>query len=334
MENDIKVTVWCLAYNHEKYIRQTLEGFVKQKTDFNFEVIVHEDASTDGTADIIREYAEKYPAIIKPIFQTENQYSKKIGIAQHFLLPVMKGKYIAYCEGDDFWCDTNKLQMQYDIMEADNELFLCTNKVLCVNEDSSPTGKFIPAVNYNISGSRKLTDKEYARLLFNENGTYPFQTCSYFCRSWLYDSEVFKNFNGIFFGDKKILKTALLEGKVYYIDKIMSCWRCNSENSWHQRYSQQSVNEQINHYLKEIESNELLDKKTDFRYHDQISICVYGIYISLSSKYGTKAVKPYFENLFKKYRFNYRYSMKFTLKYIFIKLFPFLFDSLYSMKRS
>ena len=76
-ENEpLMVTILCLVYNHESYIRQCLEGFVMQKTNFRFEAIVHDDASTDGTAAIIREYAEKYPDIIKPIFETENQYSK------------------------------------------------------------------------------------------------------------------------------------------------------------------------------------------------------------------------------------------------------------------
>ena len=79
-ENEpLMVTILCLVYNHESYIRQCLEGFVMQKTNFRFEAIVHDDASTDGTAAIIREYAEKYPDIIKPIFETENQYSKGDG---------------------------------------------------------------------------------------------------------------------------------------------------------------------------------------------------------------------------------------------------------------
>ena len=78
MENDISVSVVCNAYNHEKYIAQAIEGFVMQKTNFNFEILIHDDASTDRTADIIREYEAKYPELIKPIYQSENQYSKKI----------------------------------------------------------------------------------------------------------------------------------------------------------------------------------------------------------------------------------------------------------------
>ena len=80
MCNQIMVSILCIAYNHEKYIRQCLNGFVMQKTNFKYEVLVHDDASTDKTADIIREYEEKYPDLIKPIYQTENQYSKGVKI--------------------------------------------------------------------------------------------------------------------------------------------------------------------------------------------------------------------------------------------------------------
>ena len=89
------VTVICLAYNHAKYIRDALEGFVSQKTDFPFEVIVHDDASTDGTDRIIREYQARYPDIIKPIFQEKNQYSQGVRITQEFIFPLIRGRYVA-----------------------------------------------------------------------------------------------------------------------------------------------------------------------------------------------------------------------------------------------
>ena len=110
------VSVFCTAYNHEAYIRDALEGFVSQQTNFPFEVLIHDDASTDGTANIIREYAQKYPNIIRPVYQTQNQYSQKVPIIKTFLGPIAQGKYIAYCEGDDYWCDPLKLQRQVDFL--------------------------------------------------------------------------------------------------------------------------------------------------------------------------------------------------------------------------
>ena len=101
--DELMVTVNCLVYNHEPFLRQCLDGFVMQKTTFKFEVIVHDDASTDRSADIIREYAERYPNIIRPVFEKENQYSKGVTreLLHIFFLPTCSRKYIAYCEGDD-----------------------------------------------------------------------------------------------------------------------------------------------------------------------------------------------------------------------------------------
>lgn len=121
MNKELIVTIQCLAYNHEPYIRQCLDGFVMQKTNFRFEAIVHDDASTDGTADIIRKYAEKYPDIIKPIFETENQYSKKDGSLGKIIGLHTHGKYVAMCEGDDYWIDPLKLQKQVDFLEEHPE---------------------------------------------------------------------------------------------------------------------------------------------------------------------------------------------------------------------
>ena len=117
----LMVSIRCNTYNHERYIRQCLEGFVIQKTNFRFEAIVHDDASTDGTAAIIREYAEKYPDIIKPIYETENQYSKHDGSLRKIINKHMHGKYIAVCEGDDYWIDPFKLQKQVDFLENNPE---------------------------------------------------------------------------------------------------------------------------------------------------------------------------------------------------------------------
>lgn len=117
--SDILVSVWCTTYNHEKYIRECLKGFIIQQTTFNFEVIVHDDASSDSTASIIKEYEQKHPMIIKPIYQQVNQYSQKhINMFQTFFLPRAKGKYIALCEGDDYWTDPLKLQKQVEFLEA------------------------------------------------------------------------------------------------------------------------------------------------------------------------------------------------------------------------
>ena len=118
----VLVTIICLVYNHEPYLRQCLDGFVMQKTDFKIEAIVHDDCSTDNSRAIIQEYAEKYPSIIIPVYESENQYSK-IGFSgiNKLLEPYIHGKYIAFCEGDDYWTDPLKLQKQVNYLEIHPE---------------------------------------------------------------------------------------------------------------------------------------------------------------------------------------------------------------------
>lgn len=114
MEKNITpiVSISCITYNHEDYIRDAIEGFLMQKTTFPVEILIHDDASTDKTADIIREYEKKYPHLIKPIYQTENQYSKGIGVSATYQYPRANGNYITLCEGDDYWTDPYMLQKQ------------------------------------------------------------------------------------------------------------------------------------------------------------------------------------------------------------------------------
>lgn len=120
-QNTPLVAIRCITYNQESYIRDALDGFVMQKTNFPFVAIVHDDASTDATADIIREYVEKYPDIIKPIYENENQYSKPgnpLGKIMYEAIESTGAKYVAICEGDDYWIDSYKLQKQVDFLES------------------------------------------------------------------------------------------------------------------------------------------------------------------------------------------------------------------------
>lgn len=122
------VAIQCFVYNHETYLRDCFEGFVMQQTNFPFVVIVHDDASTDESAAIIREYEEKYPHIFKPIYETENQFSKRDGSLECIMneaLDATGAKYVAMCEGDDYWTNPLKLRKQVDFMEANIEYGLC-----------------------------------------------------------------------------------------------------------------------------------------------------------------------------------------------------------------
>ncbi len=169
MKNNV-VAIRCCTYNHEPYIRDALEGFVMQKTDFPFVAIVHDDASTDRTAEIIREYAEKYPDIIKPIYETENQYSKKDGSLARIMnkaCDATGAKYVAMCEGDDYWTDPYKLQKQVDFLESHPDYSMCFHGVNI---------KIEKGCNLSSSEFQQLETKDYSGPEILATWTIP--TCS------------------------------------------------------------------------------------------------------------------------------------------------------------
>ena len=138
------VSICCLAYNQKKYIKKTIDSFLSQKTSFDFEIIIHDDASSDGTQDIIRKYVEKYPDKIIPIFQKQNQYSKGVENSITFCYPQARGKYIALCEGDDYWCDDYKLEKQVTIFESNPECTFIFSNGYSYNEKNNEMTPFLP----------------------------------------------------------------------------------------------------------------------------------------------------------------------------------------------
>lgn len=148
--NKIKLSIVCLTYNHAKFIRRALDGFIMQQTNFPFEVLIHDDASNDGTQEIIREYEQKYPNIIKPIYQTENQWGKK-HIWRDIVFPRVQGQYVALCEGDDYWIDGQKLQKQVDFLETHPNYSICFHPVKIKWEDNSQKEEISPTVNERFS---------------------------------------------------------------------------------------------------------------------------------------------------------------------------------------
>ena len=153
-EEPILVAIHCLVYNHEPYLRDCFEGFVMQKTNFRFVAIVHDDVSTDGSAAIIREYEEKYPDIFRPIYETENQWSKKDGSLERIMndaIDASGAKYVAMCEGDDYWKDPNKLQTQVDFLESHPDYSMCFHGAIIQNETNTKV----------ITTCDKIETKEY-----------------------------------------------------------------------------------------------------------------------------------------------------------------------------
>lgn len=131
------VSISCITYNHANFIRQCLDGFISQECDFKFEVLIHDDASNDGTQEIIKEYQEKHPNIIKPILREENLYSKgERGFNVRYNFNRASGKYIALCEGDDYWTDPLKLQKQVDFLEQNKDFSFCAHHVSLIDQNN------------------------------------------------------------------------------------------------------------------------------------------------------------------------------------------------------
>ena len=214
----IKVSILCLAYNHANFIRKCLDGFVMQKTNFPFEVIIHDDASTDGTADIIREYAEKYPDIIKPILQTENQWSRGINIWKTHMWPRISGEYVAVCDGDDYWTDPKKLQRQVDFLDRHLDYSMCFHPVCSMWEDKH-------APDHISCRARKHT-LELADLL--KSNRIP--NCAVMYRWRRECQDLFPNC--IFPGDWYLHMLHAQIGKIGYLPKVMSVYRRNSGGVW------------------------------------------------------------------------------------------------------
>lgn len=122
---EILVSVILLTYNQEYYVDNAIAGILRQQTQFPFEIVIHDDASTDGTRAKLAAYKEKYPSLIKLIQQTENQYSKSPNSVLKLSFSVAEGKYLAYCEGDDYWVDSEKLQLQYDTLDSTPGCQIC-----------------------------------------------------------------------------------------------------------------------------------------------------------------------------------------------------------------
>ncbi len=208
------VSINCLAFNHEKFIRQCLDGFLMQKTNFNFEILIHDDASTDNTASIIREYEEKYRDVIFPIYQKENQYSKGKSISATINFPRARGKYIAMCEGDDYWTDPLKLQKQVDFLEANADYALCFHRAKVVDTEST--------VLPNQELGQRLTKHTYGVQAFHNGNFIP--TASVIFRSGLLPPISF--FEDFKIGDWPLFWYMLKDNKkAYFFKETMSVYR-------------------------------------------------------------------------------------------------------------
>lgn len=211
------VSIICTTFNHEKFIAQAIDGFLIQAINFPIEIIINDDCSTDNTKNIIQTYSDKHPVLFKPIFQKENQYSQgKKNLPN--LLPKCQGKYIALCEGDDYWTDPNKLQKQVDFLEKNADFSICYHDV-SVLEDGEFTDSHVP-----------IYDKEFLTIvdLAQENCIHT-PTCVF--RNKLFDH--FPDFfNSTPAGDYVLHLLNAEHGKIKHLPEKMAVYRRHPGGVW------------------------------------------------------------------------------------------------------
>jgi glycosyltransferase involved in cell wall biosynthesis len=257
MENPL-VSVLCITYNHENYISQALDSFLMQETDFPYEIIVHDDASTAGPPEIIREYLRRYPAKLKVILQTENQMSKGSSVIDEFLIPAAAGKYAALCEGDDYWTDPHKLQKQADYMKANPQCSLCVHASDYVHPDGSfmreekryPESCLVPTGEVILGGGgfcHTGSIMTYLQL---------YRTLPDYCHM-------------LPIGDYPLQIYLASSGETYYFADKMSAYRFNAAGSWTSRVR---MNFKVLAELEEgiIRMLRRFDEVTERRFHEAV----------------------------------------------------------------
>ena len=252
------VSIVCNTYNQGKYIRNAIDSFLMQQADFEYEILIHDDASTDCTPDIIKEYEKRYPDKVKPIYQKENQYSQGIRITTTFQVPRARGKYIALCEGDDYWTDSSKIQKQVDVLEKNPGVDMCAHAAIKVN---SVTGNTIQ----EISPYSNKTIASVEDVIMGEGGF--FATNSLMYRKEI--DESIPSFREDYSLDYTLQIHGALRGGIIYLPEKMAAYRWMSDGSW---TSRQAADYTLRKRNLDRKNNMLviLDEDTSYKYHECI----------------------------------------------------------------
>jgi len=237
------LSILCITYNHAPYIRQCLDGFIMQKVNFPIEVLINDDASTDGTADIIREYEQKYPDIIKPLYQTENQFSKGIPVNWIYNYPRIKGKYFTTCEGDDYWIDDCYLKDGVMFLEQHKEYNCYAANTICKKPNSEEP--IVNALDYNNIGH----DVSFDNYLYLHTSARMYRniidlTASFDPLPCLADSYLWYIY--------------LDKGKVFFEHKIVSVYRITGKGIWTNLTKKEQINQ---NYEANILANKYFSNK-------------------------------------------------------------------------
>lgn len=218
------VSVWCAAYNHERFISQAVESFLAQATTFPVQIILHDDASTDESVAIIQSYYSNHQSSINVCIQRENLLSKNRNALGEVFAVRSAGELVAFCDGDDYWTDPTKLQKQAQLMLENQEIALCYHPVVVENHDRA-TGSVIEG---------EVHPKNFAPMLSFDDllGSNPIPTCSILIRKSALLYSLPRSFAKVWACDWPRWIWAALQGKIVAIPDVMACYRVHSGGAW------------------------------------------------------------------------------------------------------
>lgn len=284
------VSIICLTFNQEAYIRDAMESFLMQKTSFLYEIIVHDDASTDHTREILREFENRYPDRVRLILQEENQYSKGKSMLLDFALPQARGSYIAFCEGDDYWTDPDKLQKQIDALSG-SDAQICTHAVSLIDTATGKRcGQIAPA----------KTDCTFSTAQVVEGGGDFVGTCSIVMKR-----EAFENdwkFCAHSAYDYILQIEGSMRGGMLYLAEEMGAYRVSSEGSWSKRTTT-DPKAYYKEYLQLIGTLELLKEDAKHSFDQTLQgmidryIATYYYLFGFASGWKENQFYPYYRQL-------------------------------------
>ena len=279
------VSIVCSTYNQKKYIAQCLDSLLMQKTDFAYEIIIKDDASTDNQQEILKRYQAEHPEIIKLLLFKENYYSRGLSDeGWEIALKQCQGKYIAICEGDDFWTDDQKLQIQVDFMEDHPDYSLFGHAAYYADEDGTLNKNKVFGLS---SESKTITIEDLL-------SSWAMATNSVLYRASCKDEKPVPYRGQCVNGDFALITYLALKGKVYYSNRIMSAYRVQSSGS----LSQSFIRDQELYKEKRLEFLNMLDRLDEYtnkQYTAQINnykeSCLFDYYLTIGDREGLKKYK-------------------------------------------
>ena len=279
------VTVILPTHNHAPFIAQAIESVLMQETDFPFDILLHDDASTDGTADVCRDYAARYPEKITLIAQTVNQYTIDRRIQSHILIPRVNAKYTAILDGDDYWIDPLKLQKQVDYLEAHPDCTLCIGGADLVDVNNQVIGHVKP---YEIDRIVDPVDMIKGGGGFNATNTIVMPT------------QLLKNLpefaDHVEAEDIPFQLLGALTGYAYYLADTLMAYRLAVPGSWSTRQYASAMETRIKTSRDLIALNEGYDAYSGGKYHDAFVQAIhYQEFLILTYQHKIKEAKrpPY-----------------------------------------